>query len=191
MNILNLEEFIELKHEPEILSFFLLSPPRAFFSDEVAFRLGIPRTKTEAVLNKMVLGGQMKSFVKKNIKYFLLKPDFKPFPELKQALLKEKIVYKDELYDIVEKMSGVKAGFLSGVFVGRLESPVDLFLVGKPGEEILNKVVSAAEKMMGQELNYCVMNDEEFWVRRNTFDRFVKEVFDYHHLTIMNNLKYK
>ena len=187
--MLNLEALIESKYEPEVYSFFLLAPPRAFYADEVATRLGFPKGKVEEVLLKMVEAGQMKLYTKKTKKYFLLKPDFKPFPELKQALLKDKLVYTDELFEAAPKLTGVKACFLSGLFTGKPELPVDILFVGKANPEQLTKFLAAVEKMMGQEVNYSIMPEEEFWVRRDTFDRFIKDIFDYPHLVVFDMLK--
>ncbi len=45
--------------------------------------------------------------------------------------------------------------------------------------------------MMGQEINYSVMTVEEFLLRRDTFDKFIKDVFDYRHLVVVDDLNKK
>ena len=45
--------------------------------------------------------------------------------------------------------------------------------------------------MMGQEINYSIMTEKEFLLRRDTFDRFIKDIFDYPHLTIVDSLPKK
>ncbi len=189
--MLDLENIIEAKYEPEIYSFFLLAPPRAFYVDEVAVRLGIPKDKLEEILDRLVSSQQMKVFSKKGKKYYLLRGDFKPFAELKNALLKDKLKYVDELYEEASRLTGIKAAFLSGLFVGRPELPVDILFVGKLAPDQLKSFTASTEKLMGQEINYSVMTEEEFWVRKGTFDRFIKDIFDYPHLVILDNLKYK
>jgi hypothetical protein len=42
---------------------------------------------------------------------------------------------------------------------------------------------------MGQELNYSIMSEEEFINRRDTFDRFIKDIFDYPHLVILDKIR--
>lgn len=186
-----LNEIIEAKYEPEILTFLLLAPPRAFYSDEIAIRLGINRLKVEEILNGMTASGQVLGFQKKGKKYYLLQHSFKPFAELRSALIKDRLKYEDEFYVLLAKLKDVKAVFLSGLLVGNLEAPVDMLLVGKVNADIFKKVLEALEKMMGQELNYSIMTEEEYWLRQNTFDKFMKELFDYSHLTVFNNLKSK
>jgi hypothetical protein len=45
--------------------------------------------------------------------------------------------------------------------------------------------------MMGQEINYSIMTEDEFKLRRDTFDRFIKDIFDYRHLVVVDNLTKK
>jgi hypothetical protein len=41
--------------------------------------------------------------------------------------------------------------------------------------------------MMGIEINYSIMSLDEFKNRRDTFDRFLKDIFDYRHLAVIDN----
>jgi hypothetical protein len=43
--------------------------------------------------------------------------------------------------------------------------------------------------MMDQEINYSIMTEQEFKERKGTFDRFIKDIFDYKHLVVCDNLK--
>jgi hypothetical protein len=63
--------------------------------------------------------------------------------------------------------------------------------VGKINLSKLSDFLKAAEKMMGQEINYSVMTVEEFLQRRDTFDKFIKDVFDYRHLVVTDELSKK
>jgi hypothetical protein len=42
---------------------------------------------------------------------------------------------------------------------------------------------------MGQEINYSIMSEGEFKQRRDTFDKFIKDIFDYKHIVVSDNLK--
>ena len=85
----------------------------------------------------------------------------------------------------------IKAAFLSGIFCGHQNLPVDILLVGKVNLNKLSDFLKAAEKMMGQEINYSVMTVGEFVQRRDTFDKFIKDIFDYRHLTVVDELSKK
>ena len=68
---------------------------------------------------------------------------------------------------------------------------MDLLLVGKINLTKLAGFLKATEKLMGQEINYSVMTVEEFLLRRDTFDRFIKDIFDYRHLVVVDELSKK
>lgn len=186
-----LEELLNSKNESAILSFFLVAPQRSFSALEVSKRLIMPYLKTTHSLNKLVEHSQLTSFLKKNKKYYLLNVKYKLLPEIKTYLLKNGQRYEDELFLAIPRLGEIKAAFLSGIFVGYPYLPVDLLLVGKVSLSKLEEFLNALEKMMGQEINYSLMPVSEFELRRHTFDRFIKDIFDYPYLTVLDNLAKK
>lgn len=103
--------------------------------------------------------------------------------------MKNRRGYEDELVKHVAKLPGVKAAILTGLFVGRPEFDCDMVVVGKIPEQKLHEFSKGVEKMMGQEINYAYFEMEEFKYRQNMFDRFMKDVFENEHLTILNKIK--
>ena len=85
----------------------------------------------------------------------------------------------------------MRAAFLSGIFCGQPGLPVDLLLVGRVNLNKLSDFLHSAEKMMGQEINYSVMTVDEFLLRRDTFDKFIKEILDYPRWVVVDELKNK
>ncbi len=45
-----------------------------------------------------------------------------------------------------------------------------------------------SKNMLGFDINYSIMTPEEFQLRIDTFDRFIKDIFDYPHIVVVNNL---
>jgi hypothetical protein len=82
----------------------------------------------------------------------------------------------------------VKAAFLSGVFTGYPNLPVDILLVGKVSLKKLDRFLNDQESWFGQEINYSIMSPEEFVLRRDTFDRFIRDIFDYRYITLVEKL---
>jgi hypothetical protein len=183
-----LKELLNSKNESAILSFFLLAPPRSFSALEISKRLSIPYLKTIRTLNKLTAHSQLVSFTKKNKKYYLLNIKYKLLPEIKTYLLKKGQHYEDELFSALRKLGEVKAAFLSGLFTAQPHLPVDLLLVGKARLSKLEDFLNALEKIMGQEINYALMPVSEFELRRNTFDKFIKDIFDYKHIVVFDEL---
>lgn len=186
-----LQEIIDSKHDSSILSFFLTAPARSFSVLEVSKRLGISYLKTAHSLNKLAATGPVKSFTKKGKRYYILNTRYKLLPEMKNYWLKSGVKYQDELFSAIKRVGDIRAAFLSGIFCGQPGLPVDLLLVGKINLNKLSDFLHSAEKMMGQEINYSVMTVDEFLLRRDTFDKFIKDIFDYPHLVVVDDLKNK
>jgi hypothetical protein len=186
-----LEDIVDSKTDSAVLSFFVAAPERSFSIIEVSKRLGIPNLKAAHSLNKLASAGPLKSFSKKGKKYYLINDRYRLLPEIKNYWLKNGVKYQDELFSAIRKLGNVKAAFLSGVFCGHQNLPVDLLIVGKVNLKKLSDFLKSAQKLMGQEINYSIMTVEEFVQRRDTFDRFIKDIFDYRHLTVVDNLPKK
>jgi hypothetical protein len=186
-----LEEIIDSKTDSGVLSFFLAMPERSFSVLEVSRRLGVPYLKAAHSLAKLAGAGLLTGFVKKTKKYYYIHSHYKLLPEIKNFWVKNGQKGKDELFSAIRSLGDVRAAFLSGIFTGYPNLPVDVLLVGKINLRKLSDFLKAAEKMMGQEINYSVMSVEEFLQRRDTFDKFIKDVFDYRHLVVVDGLPKK
>ncbi len=184
-----LEQIIDSKVDSAVLSFFLLAPPRSFSAIELSKRLRFPVGKVVLSLSKLSHHGQLKSFSKKNKKYYLVNQKYKLLPEIKNYLLKNGSKYEDELFSAIRRLGDIKAAFLSGIFTGYANLPVDLLLVGKVNLKKLDEFLHGASRMMGQEINYSIMSENEFKIRRDTFDRFIKDIFDYRHIVVEDRMK--
>jgi hypothetical protein len=136
----------------------------------------------------MAGAGLLTGFTKRTKKYYYINPHYKLLPEIKDFWAKNSQKGKDELFFAIRRLGDVRAAFLSGIFTGYPNLPVDILLVGGINLNKLSDFLKDAEKMMGQEINYSVMTVEEFLQRRDTFDKFIKDVFDYRHLTVVDDL---
>lgn len=186
-----LEDILNSKSDAAVLSFFLAAPERSFSPLEISKRIRLKYLKTVHTLNKLVLHGQLKSFNKRGKKYYLINSRYKLLPAIKEYLLKNGPKYQDELFLAIRGLGDVRAAFLSGLFVGHSTLPVDLLIVGRVNLKKLAEFLKNLENLMGQEINYSIMSEKEFIGRRNTFDRFIKDVFDYRHLVVCDNIKSK
>ena len=183
-----LQEIIDSTIDSAVLSFFVVAPERSFAGIEIAKRIGMPYLKVVYSLNKMSNHGQLVSFSKKGKKYYIVNAKYALMPQIKNYLLKNGAKYEDELFSAIKKLGDVKAAFLSGLFTGQPNLPVDLLIVGKINLNKLGDFLKAVEKLMGQEINYSIMTVDEYHLRRDTFDKFIKDIFDYKHLVVINNL---
>lgn len=174
---------LEDSPEADVVSFLLFAPPRTFSARELGERLEMRPNRLMDALTRLVEGGQVLTCTRKSIQYFFLNPKHKFYPQIREKLKNRGQKYDDELFLAIKKL-GAKAAYLSGLFVGRPDLPVDLLLVGDLDPRKMQTFVESCEHMLGQEVNYCVMDQKEFDFRRNTFDKFIKDIFDYPYIDV-------
>ncbi|MFC1790385.1 hypothetical protein ACFLZP_02805 [Patescibacteria group bacterium] len=89
------------------------------------------------------------------------------------------------------KLGKVKFVMLSGNFARRLprseENEVDLLVIGKIVLPELGRLVSAEEQRLGREINYTVMNKEEFDFRKRRRDPFILAVLSGSRIMILGD----
>lgn len=183
-----LKEILDSKNDSSALALFLTSSPRAYSIPELSRRLGLKPQKTAFSLNTLANHGLLKTFARRGKKYYLLNQKFSLLKEIKNNV-KGLPKLEDELFSSIKKLGTVKAAFLSGLFTGQPSLPVDLLLVGKVSLSKMEAFLKSVSKMMGQEINYSIMSEDEFVLRRDTFDKFIKDIFDYPHITVCDKLK--
>jgi hypothetical protein len=187
----NLSSIIESRSKTLLLSFLILSPERTFTVRELSARLGISRGKLTHDLKSLAGQNIVKVFSKGRQVYYLLNQKHKLMAELRPSLLKNQRGYGDELFSAIRRLGVVRAAFLSGVFTGYSDLPVDILLVGKINLNRLHDFLDTCRKLMGVEINYSIMTEAEFIQRRDTFDRFIKDIFDYRHVIVVDKVAKK
>jgi hypothetical protein len=186
-----LHDIVDSKTTSALLSFLLMVPPRAFSPLELQKRLGLSTRRLREGMRDLMRQQMLIEFSKHNKKYYLVSSKHPLLAEVRKSLLKNQRSYDDELFVAIGKLGQIKAAFLSGIFTGQPQLPVDLLLVGKVNLNRLATFLEQCRKMMGQDINYSVMSDDEFILRRDTFDRFIKDIFDYRHIIVIDQLKGK
>ncbi len=185
------EDIVDSKYEAELLSFLLMAPARTYSLEELSKRLKFSKQSLSRAIHSLMTVSMVKQVVVGRNHYFMISDRHKLLPDVRKSLLKNQKPYEDELFAAIRKLGDVQAAFLSGVFTGHAELPVDILVVGKINLSKLDKFLEASKKMMGKDINYSVMTPEEFKLRRDTFDRFIKDIFDYPHLVVVDKLSKK
>jgi len=185
-----LEQILSSSSQSAVLAFLLAAPERSFSVTELAGRLRLSKARAAAALAQFGRLGIVRQFSKGGRKYYLLNGRHKLLGEIK-ASFKPRRSYKDELFSAIGRLGDIRAAFLSGIFTGQPQLPVDILLVGKVNLGKLDKFLAACKKLMGQDINYSIMSTQEFQLRRDTFDRFIKDIFDYRHLVVVDKLPRK
>jgi DNA-binding Lrp family transcriptional regulator len=181
-------DILDSTHGSELLAFLLLAPPRSYSAKELAKRLHISEKTLSKLLDEFLEDSMLKQFTRDRVRLYIVNQKHKLLPEIRASLVKNQKPYEDEFFTAIGKLGEVKAAFLSGALTGKPELPVDLLLVGKANLTKLEIFLKNCRTMLGIDLNYSVMTPDEFQLRRDTFDRFIKDVFDYPHIVVFDNL---
>ncbi len=184
-----LEEIIDSKPKTATLAIMLLLPNRGFTAKELASKAHVTNKTLEPVLRYFEKISLVNSYSRDKLKFYTLNLRHKLLPEIQSSVVKNQKKYEDELYVALKKLGALEGIFLTGIFTGLPYAPVDLLLVGKPNLGKLSKFLENAKKALGLEINYSVMPLEEFLLRRDTFDRFLRDIFDYPHLVVVDKTR--
>lgn len=110
-------------------------------------------------------------------KFYQTNQTFSYFNELKALFLKSEIISENEIKEKIKKVEGVGYFILTGYFTNS-ESPTDILAVGSFNSEEVLSLVAELEKMVGRELNYTVMDRDEFVHRLNLIDKFLYKILE-------------
>ena len=91
--------------------------------------------------------------------------------------------------DKVEKIGDINLFLLSGIFVGRLDAPTDILIVGVVMKPKLAKLIAIFERELGRPINYTIMSKNDFAYRRSLTDKFLLDLLENKNLTLINRFK--
>lgn len=186
-----LEDALESPQQASVLAFFLAGPPRGYSVKELSKRLHMQSRKLGQSLNHFEKLSVLEHYTKARADFFIINRRHKLLPQIKEKLKKDLSAYNDELTKAILSLGQIKGAYLSGIFSGNTQSPIDILIVGKVNKSKLASFLESCSKMAGVEVNYCVMDMDEFVMRRDTYDRFLKDIFDYYYLTLKDANKSK
>jgi hypothetical protein len=187
----SLEVILSSNQKSSLLAFLMLAPDRYFSVLELSRRIGLSGPSVATLLAQFSRDGLVKSSGRARARVYAFNPKHHLAGQMQTWLKKHGGKYEDELFTAIAKVGEVKAVFLSGIFTGQPQLPVDILVVGKVNLNKLDTFLQQCGQMMGTEINYSIMSEGEFKIRRDTFDRFIKDIFDYPHITVMDKMSKK
>lgn len=123
---------------------------------------------------------------------FGLNKDFPHNQALKDLLFDFKLVDKKELGNRFKPIGRIKLFVVAGVFIGDEKSRVDMLIVGeaikRPKAEKIFETLSAE---LGRDVIYALMDVEEFEYRYKMYDKFIREILEMDHETVIDKIKDK
>jgi len=122
---------------------------------------------------------------------FFINPNFEFYDELRALVLRSSPISKEKILKDLKKIGGLKLALLTGVFLGEENSRVDLLIVGAGfKKEKLSKFLKDLEAEVGKEINYVVMEPDEFQYRKKMFDKFILGLLEGPKEILLNRLTF-
>lgn len=178
-----LEQLFGSKTRVKLLTLFLNNPDKSFYVREITREVGSLINSVRRELDNLAKAkiiniaepdeNEDQEDVKlKMRKYFKLNKDCVLVDEIKHLFIKNKIFFKEEFIDKIQKFSDLKYLLLSGFFVDS-ESSVDLLMVAEGKKEIIAELIRDFEKSMDREIKFTIFSEADFKYRKELGDRFV------------------
>ncbi len=186
-----LEQLFGSRTRYKLLKLFLSKPEEKFFIREVGRqtgerinsvrrelnnleKLGIIKVVTDTELVKNKRGRNIKNLKK----FYVVDQQFPLFKELQELLIKAQLVIKNGLLKQLETFGKIRLLVLTGIFVGDLEAPTDLLIVGSLNRKKLSGILKKLEKSLGQEIRYTLMTVKEYNYRNDITDKFLYKILE-------------
>lgn len=185
------------KTRVKLLYLFLNNPGRSFYVREITRRVDEQINSVRRELANMLSVGVIKSDSVDNKLYYEVDQTYTFYKPLQQ-IFQEKEGVKEISSDVTittdwikrsKKLSGIQLLIVSGSFVSGARSKVDILIVGNPAKSQSKKFIKDIEEDEHRSLNYTIMSFDDFYYRMSMKDRFVSEIIEGKHLTVIDNKK--
>ena len=161
----------------DILFLFFLEKENSYYIRELERILGFSAGNIRRELIALKEEGII-DFVKKgNQSHYYLNKKSPIFNEVK-SIISKTIGLEFKIKKCLEPITGIKEAFIFGSFAKEKEhslSDIDLMIIGSIDEDILIPRISKTEELLGREINYHLISENE-WKKRKDKDSFIKSI---------------
>lgn len=210
-----LEQLFGSRTRTRLLHLFLKYPERKFFIRELTRKIDTQINSVRRELKNLAECGVIEEVIESSIeeqpkegiassasrvkkqvkkgdinlrKYFRANPTFLLYDEISRLFIKSPLLLQNRFLKEISTYGTVDYAMLSGFFVGRTDSPVDMLIVGEIEKNRIHKLISGIEKEIDQEINYSIMKKSEFLYRKSITDRFLFTLLEGKKLVLIDQL---
>jgi predicted nucleotidyltransferase len=176
-----LEELLSSQARVAILKLLLLNAGRRFYLREIASLAEQPVRAVQRELPKLERIGLIGHEVDGNRKYYEVNRDCPIFPELKSIFLKTVGLGDALRQHLSERLGAIEVAFIYGSYASgeeRLDSDIDLFVVGTIGARELSSVLATARSDLAREINPVILTRQEFAAKVASGNHFVLSLLE-------------
>lgn len=189
-----LEKLFNSKTQVRVMKFLINNPEEKFQAFELAKKIKLNLSAVKKELNKFQKIKLISSNFKKRKRYYSLNQNFVLYPELKKIILKVEPPENSQILKQIKKIGGIKLAILGGIFVNdkKRRTDADIMIIGeKINSRKLKNFLNNLEAELGREINYILMNVQEFLYRQDMYDKFLIDFLERPHKILIDKLKAK
>lgn len=121
-------------------------------------------------------------------KYYYVNKDFILYEEVRALLVKAQMLYREDFIENLKQLEGARLIVLTGLFVNKPEAMIDILVVGNVDRSKLKNMIARMEEEMGRELNYTLMDHNEYRYRSEITDVFLYNIMEQKKLIVVDEV---
>lgn len=141
------------------------------------------------VKSKIIARKEGQKDISARVKVWGLNPLFPFIENLRGILGYEMAIRKEEITKRFRNSGKIKLLLLAGMFLKTTEGCVDFLIVGDSlKKSAIEREIHKLEAEIGKELNYAILDTEDFNFRYYSGDKFIRDVFDYPYESLVDKI---
>lgn len=179
-------QLFDSRTRARLVKFFMLNDSQDFSVADIVRKNRLASRQVASELPRLERIKMILLRSKKGKKYYRTNVDFIFYPELKSLVVKSNTLPECRSLGRVKALGKVKLALISGVFLNYPKSQTDLLVVGDElSRAKIKHLLEDLEAEVGKEINYSVMNSEEFKYRTDMLDKFIMDFLESPHEEIV------
>jgi hypothetical protein len=180
------------KTRVKLLHLFLNNPGKAFYVREITRLIDEQINSVRRELANMLSVGIITSNTADNKLYYEINQRYEHYVPLRAIFADDHVepVTSSQVattwQDIITALPGVRLILAAGVLVRGSTSSVDILLVGETPSAKVKQAMKEVEREEGRELNYSVLNYDDFYYRLSVRDKFITEILNGKHSVLLD-----
>jgi len=158
------------------MTIFLMNPSEEYFIRELTRKLDEQINSIRRELDNLKRVGLLKTRTKNRKKYYYTNTGFAIYDELKSIIIKA-VSTNETLIKDLQGMGEIIVLALSGQFIDKPTSSVDMFIVGDVDREKLTQYINN-EIRTKRPIKFTVMSEEDYRYRLSCKDKFVSDLMN-------------
>jgi hypothetical protein len=179
-------QLFDSRTRARLLKFFMLNDKQSYSVKELVNKNKLASSQISRELVRMERIRMITSKSKKGMKYYQTNTDFIFYPELKSLVVKSNTLPECRSLSRIKDLGKVRLALISGVFLNYPKGRADLLVVGDElSRAKMKHLLEELEAEVGKEINYSIMNSEEFKYRTDMLDKFIMDFLESPHEEII------